>query len=74
MKYYTLLNKSNGRRLVHPKVGTWFGNLEEAKDMLAACFEYLDSQGLKLLKPEFIIIDAETSQLPLPQEEGLIAN
>lgn len=64
MTYYALFNKSNGKRLVHPKIGEWFTtDIIEAQSMLAACHDYLDSQKLHLLKPDFIIINAETGKL-----------
>lgn len=59
--FYTLYNKRIDKKLTHPKVGVWFTlNLQEAKDMLKSCLEYLDATNLSQLKPDFVIINAET--------------
>jgi len=63
MRNYTLLNKGIDKRLIHPKVGLWFtSDLEEAKDMLKACHEYLEAIKAGSIKDEFVIIDAETGE------------
>lgn len=62
-KAYTLYNKQNDRRLIHPKVGLWFTyDYEEAKDMLKACQEYLKADGLQDFNDDFVIIDIESNE------------
>jgi hypothetical protein len=57
---YTLYNKTNNEKLVHPKVGLWFANdIEEAEDMLEACQEYLRAAGLDWMCEHITIVDAE---------------
>ncbi len=59
---YTLLNKKTGRTLKHPQVGLWFtSDVEEAKEMLAACAEYVET--LKMNASDFVIVDAESGEL-----------
>jgi hypothetical protein len=63
MRAYTLFNKGNNRRLIHPKVGLWYTHdLKEAEEMLQACLDYLEVDGLDNLKPDFVIIDVETGE------------
>lgn len=46
---------------MHPFFGLWSAKtLVEAKDMLAACNEWLVASGLKSLQTDFIIIDVES--------------
>jgi len=53
---YTLFNKETNKDLIHPKVGLWFtNNLKEAEEMLAACYEYLDSINLSQIKESIVI-------------------
>lgn len=60
---YTLLNKADNRRLIHPTVGLWFTNdLKEAEEMLDACKEYLHADGLDDLQSDFVIIDVESGE------------
>jgi len=60
---YTLLNKKTGKTLTHPRVGLWFTpDIEEAKDMLVACKEYLVAERLDGLLPDFVIVDAESGK------------
>lgn len=59
---YTLLNKKTGKTLKHPQVGLWFTpDLDEAKEMLAACVEYVET--LKMDVSDFVIVDAESGEL-----------
>jgi len=61
--YYTIHNKLNGVNLTHPKVGLWnTSNIDEARDMLAACKEYLTAAGLDELKDQFVVIDIDTQE------------
>jgi len=63
MRSYALLNKRLNRKLIHPRVGLWFTpSLEEARETLKACHEYLEAIGAKDQIPDFVIIDAETSE------------
>lgn len=58
---YTLYNKVNNQKLVHPKVGLWFANdIKEAEEMLLACHEYLKASNLEWMCENIVIIDAET--------------
>lgn len=62
MSNYTLYNKSNDKRLMHPKIGLWFTpSLGEAKEMLKACHEYLKSMGLEKYLNDFVILDVENN-------------
>ena len=57
---YTLFNKGNGKRLVHPVIGLWAtDDLQEAEDMLEDCKKYLIAQGLQNIIDDFIIVDVE---------------
>jgi predicted membrane-bound mannosyltransferase len=61
--YYTIHNKLNGANLKHPKIGIWnTSSLDEARDMLAACKEYLTAAGLDELKDQFVVIDIDTHE------------
>lgn len=65
MKSYALYNKSLKKTLHHPRVGLWFTtDLEEAKELLVACREYLDAVGGDKIVDydNFVIIDAETKE------------
>lgn len=58
--YYTLCN--NGKNLTHPKVGLWFtDDIEEAKDMLETCCEYLRECGLEFVIENIKIKELESS-------------
>jgi len=60
---YTLRNKKLERNLMHPRIGLWFtSQLQEAKDMLQSCYEYLDASHLSFLKPDFVVVNAETNE------------
>ena len=60
---YTLFNKSNQKRLIHPNFGQWqTKDYNQAKDMLESCKEYLDASGMSSIKENFVIIDAETGE------------
>jgi len=60
---YTLLNKGNGKFLVHPVMGLWStSELNEAKEMLEDCKKYLISQGLQAIIGDFVVIDVETEK------------
>lgn len=57
---YTLFNKETNKNLIHPKVGLWFtNNLKEAEEMLASCYEYLDSINLSEIKEKISIIEVQ---------------
>ena len=59
---YTLYNKKINKKLTHPLFGVWAtADLNEAKEMLKSCFEYIDAAGLNILKSDFIIIDVENN-------------
>lgn len=59
---YTLYNKKLSHFLVHPQVGMWHtNNLEEAKEMLAACKEYVETFN-KEYTDDFVIANAETGE------------
>lgn len=61
--FYTIHNKLNGANLVHPKTGPWnTPNINEAKEMLKACKEYLMASGLNELEDQFIVIDIDTQE------------
>lgn len=58
---YTLYNKLNQRKLVHPSVGLWYtDSLEEASSMYDACLEYLSACNLGEMVPHMAVVDAET--------------
>jgi|TARA_Y100000034_G_scaffold100478_1_gene123897 hypothetical protein len=58
---YGLFNKKLQRRLVHPKIGLWFtSNLDEAKNMLESCHEYLRATKMENMCEFFVIIDVES--------------
>lgn len=60
---YTLYNKSNDKKLIHPRVGLWFtNNLDEAREMLSSLYEYLDSCKLSEIKKDICIIDVEKNE------------
>jgi hypothetical protein len=61
---YTLFNKSNQKKLTHPKVGLWFTNdLEEAKEMLSSFYDYLDSSNMSSLKDDIAIFDVDQNKV-----------
>jgi len=58
---YTLYNKKLERRLIHPSIGLWFtNNLDEAKNMLESCHEYLCASKMENMCEFFVIIDVES--------------
>lgn len=60
---YTLYNKLNKQKLVHPTVGLWYTNsIEEAADMHAACLEYLAAINLTDLCHQIVVVDAESEE------------
>jgi len=60
---YTLYNKKLDKRLTHPKVGLWYTpSLDEAKDMLKACHEYLEATHIGHLSNDFIVIEVESGE------------
>lgn len=64
---YTLYNKLKQIELKHPKIGTWYTeDIQEAKEMLSACQEYLNASNLISLIPHICILEVETGKL-LPQ-------
>lgn len=57
---YTLFNKINNKKLMHPKVGLWFANdKKEAEEMLKSCYEYLRASNLEWMCENIVIVDAE---------------
>ena len=57
---YTLYNKKLNRRLVHPRIGLWYTNdMEEARNMLESCHEYLRAIKMENMC-DFVIIDIES--------------
>lgn len=61
---YTLYNKSSDKRLSHPKYGLWCTHdLEEAKEMMKACREYLISLHIPQSEfNNFVILNVESGQ------------
>ena len=60
---YTLYNKKNDRRLTHPVVGIWYtSELKEAEEMLDACHQTLENEGMTELKSNFVIIEADSGE------------
>ena len=58
---YTLYNKRLNRRLTHPRIGLWFTNdLNEAKDMLKSCNDYVLGNNIQGIRQDFCIIDVES--------------
>ena len=63
MKSYTLHNKDLGINLEHPSVGLWFTtDINEAKEMLEACHEYLVFINASEIVENFVIIEVETEK------------
>lgn len=57
---YTLYNKLNNKKLIHPYYGEWItDDYDEAVDMLNACKEYLLAIGASDYINNFIIIDSD---------------
>lgn len=61
MDYYTLYNKRLERQLIHPKIGVWYGSLEEAQEMLVSCLEYIGTIDTSL-KDDFVIVSVKTGE------------
>lgn len=61
---YTLYNKYLDKKLTHPKYGIWFAsNINDAKEMLKACHEYLTASNIPETEfDNFVIIDVETGK------------
>ena len=63
MPFYTLYNKQRQVNLVHPQVGVWnSSDLDEAKELLSNCRDYLVSSGLSYLCDQIVIRDIETRE------------
>ena len=46
---------------MHPRIGLWFtNNLDEAKNMLESCHEYLCATKMEDMCKFFVIIDVES--------------
>lgn len=46
---------------MHPRVGLWFtNNLDDAKNMLESCHEYLHAIKMENMCEFFVIIDVES--------------
>lgn len=64
MPNYTLFNASTNTKLKHPRVGLWFTNsLPEAREMLEACYKYLDAVNIPSMKEHIVIQDADTEEI-----------
>ena len=62
MKSYTLYNKKLGINLEYLS-GLWFTtSLDEAKEMLEACHEYLISINASEMADNFIVIEVKTEK------------
>lgn len=64
---YGLYNNYNKTYLTHPRVGIWQTDDEQAaKDMLAACLEYVKACGFDHLLDAISIVDLDvrSSQMP----------
>jgi len=68
MAFYTLYNKHLEKRLTHPKIGIWYTtDLNEAKEMLDACHEYVKNFEKT---DNFVVIDGDTGE-EISFEEGI---
>jgi hypothetical protein len=60
---YTLYNKKLDRKLEHPIIGLWHtSDIQEARNMLLACKEWLCASGMSDLESDFTIVIAETGE------------
>jgi hypothetical protein len=63
MVSYSLYNKDRDLFFCHPSIGQWCTSDEqEAKEMLAACYEYIIAIGHTELIDSIIIVDQDSKE------------